>query len=183
MTPVEFKAWRERMGWSQAQAAAALSVDLRNLQRREAGDVKISRETELACWALEFGQKMPHEDNVIYAGLFDAEAAKDRAARGRRLVSPRGDVRVGNRWFAVLVDDQIKPDTQARLESWSYTPSDSTFRGVDYYRGIICQGKQDVTVGPPFQYRELAYSWIEDQFSDSGAVTLAPLKTSESLHE
>jgi transcriptional regulator with XRE-family HTH domain len=86
MTPQEFKAWRERMGWSQAQTAAALEIDLRNIQRREAGEVKIGRETALACIMLEKGQFEKAESNVVYDALFDSFAqAKDAQA-----VRPRG---------------------------------------------------------------------------------------------
>jgi len=49
MTADEFKAWRKSMNLTQPKAAAAFGITLRGLQKREAGEVSINREAELAC--------------------------------------------------------------------------------------------------------------------------------------
>lgn len=63
MTPEGFKAWRGRMGWTQAQAAEALGKKVLQVKRYEkpagaAGEPPphpIPRDTALACAALEQG--------------------------------------------------------------------------------------------------------------------------------
>lgn len=52
MSPEDFKAWRERMGFNRTQAAEALGTGRNQPQRYEDGDV-IPRHIELACAALE----------------------------------------------------------------------------------------------------------------------------------
>jgi len=54
MSPHDFKAWRLRMKITQATAAEMLGTNRRTITRRENGNIKISRETELACAMLEF---------------------------------------------------------------------------------------------------------------------------------
>jgi len=54
MDAEDFKAWRHRLRWTQSQAALALGADRRTISRRESGEIKIARETELACAALEW---------------------------------------------------------------------------------------------------------------------------------
>lgn len=54
MNAEDFKAWRQRLHWTQSQAAVALGADRRTISRRESGEIKIARETELACAALEW---------------------------------------------------------------------------------------------------------------------------------
>jgi DNA-binding transcriptional regulator YiaG len=53
MTADEIKSWRKRLRLTQTAAASALGITLRGLQRREAGEVPIDREAELACLYLE----------------------------------------------------------------------------------------------------------------------------------
>ena len=62
MTPSDLSAWRNRMGYSQRAAAAALGVQLPAYQEWERGarfrdgrPVVIDRRTELACAALAAG--------------------------------------------------------------------------------------------------------------------------------
>ena len=62
MTPGDLAAWRQRMGYTQRAAAAALGVTLATYQRLERGAdwadgavVTIDRRTELACAALAAG--------------------------------------------------------------------------------------------------------------------------------
>ena len=59
MTPADLAAWRERMAFTQRQAAAALGITLPTHQRLERGaewadgaPVAIDRRTALACAAL-----------------------------------------------------------------------------------------------------------------------------------
>lgn len=54
MNADDFKAWRHRLRWTQSQAALALGADRRTISRRESGEIRIARETELACAALEW---------------------------------------------------------------------------------------------------------------------------------
>lgn len=59
MTPVEFKTWREAMGWTQKQAGIQLGLSTRNIIRIEQGvnsegkPMSISRTVELATVALK----------------------------------------------------------------------------------------------------------------------------------
>lgn len=53
MTPENFKAWRERMEWTQQQCAQTLEVSTRAVQMWESGDRPISRMLELATRYLE----------------------------------------------------------------------------------------------------------------------------------
>jgi DNA-binding XRE family transcriptional regulator len=50
--PADFRAWRERMGWTQGQAAAALDLSRRTIIGYEQGKPPIPRTVALACWAL-----------------------------------------------------------------------------------------------------------------------------------
>ena len=53
MTGEEFKAWRKRLGMTQARAAEVLGITLRGIQKREAGQSPINREADMACRYLE----------------------------------------------------------------------------------------------------------------------------------
>ena len=62
MTPADLAAWRQHMGYTQAQAAAALGVQPVTYQEWERGarfrdgrPVEIDRRTALACAALAAG--------------------------------------------------------------------------------------------------------------------------------
>lgn len=62
MTPADLATWRERMSYTQRQAAAALGITLATYQRLERGAewtdgaaVTIDRRTALACAALAAG--------------------------------------------------------------------------------------------------------------------------------
>jgi DNA-binding XRE family transcriptional regulator len=48
----DFRAWRERMGWNQCEAATALDLSRRSIIGYEAGQQPIPRVVALACWAL-----------------------------------------------------------------------------------------------------------------------------------
>lgn len=52
-TNEDLRAWRHRLGLTQAEAARALGITHRGYQKREAGDTPISREAMLACLYLE----------------------------------------------------------------------------------------------------------------------------------
>ena len=62
MTPSEFRAWRERIGYTQAQAAAALCVSLRSVKAWESGFAAPPAFLALACAALAAGLG-PRGDN------------------------------------------------------------------------------------------------------------------------
>jgi transcriptional regulator with XRE-family HTH domain len=53
--PEDMKAWRLRLGLTQAQAGEALGVTLRAIQHYEGGTRPIPRVVELACWAVQHG--------------------------------------------------------------------------------------------------------------------------------
>lgn len=57
MTPEQLKAWRERMQWTQQQAADKLGITVKNYWAHEAGQSKlgIPRTIALACAALANG--------------------------------------------------------------------------------------------------------------------------------
>lgn len=62
MTPEEFKSWRKGMGYTQAEAAAALGIGMSSVRLYEHGKrhedgrpVVIPRTLELACAALAAG--------------------------------------------------------------------------------------------------------------------------------
>lgn len=47
------RAWRDRLGWTQAAAAGALGLSLRAYGDAEGGRAAVRRERVLACWAVE----------------------------------------------------------------------------------------------------------------------------------
>jgi transcriptional regulator with XRE-family HTH domain len=53
MTGDDFKAWRKRLGLTQAEAAAILGITRQGLQKRESGMFAITPETDFACRYLE----------------------------------------------------------------------------------------------------------------------------------
>lgn len=55
MTPSEFRAWRECMGYTQQQAAQALGVSLRTIKAWESGFAAPPAFLALACAALAAG--------------------------------------------------------------------------------------------------------------------------------
>ena len=55
MTPQQFKAWRKRLGLTQARAADAIGMSLTQIKNYEAGRADIPRYVELACAALALG--------------------------------------------------------------------------------------------------------------------------------
>lgn len=55
MTPTDLHAWRKRLDFTQVEAADALGRSRRSYQRLEDGTAPISRETELACAAIDAG--------------------------------------------------------------------------------------------------------------------------------
>ena len=57
--PADLRAIRKRLGLTQAELAAALGVSRKTIIDREAGNVPITRETELAMAWLEVTQRQP----------------------------------------------------------------------------------------------------------------------------
>jgi len=55
MTPAEFRAWRNRLGWGKAEAADHLGMGRNTAARYEAGENAIPRYVALACAALAHG--------------------------------------------------------------------------------------------------------------------------------
>lgn len=53
MTKDEFRAWRDRLGLSQVDAALKLDMGRRQVQKYEAGEAAIPYVVELACAELE----------------------------------------------------------------------------------------------------------------------------------
>lgn len=64
MTTADMRAWRSSMGYTQQQAAAALSVSLRTVKAWEAGETAMPGMLGLACAALAAGLG-PWDDNVV----------------------------------------------------------------------------------------------------------------------
>lgn len=70
MTPEQYKAKRQQRGTQQG-VALALGVDYHTIQRRESGEIKITREAEIALFSLRKkrvscksnagGEARPHE--------------------------------------------------------------------------------------------------------------------------
>jgi DNA-binding XRE family transcriptional regulator len=55
MKPAELRAWRERLGMTQEQAAKALGITRRSFVRYEMGQREITKPLALACGAIEAG--------------------------------------------------------------------------------------------------------------------------------
>ena len=55
MTPQQFKAWRKRLGLTQARAADAIGMSATQIKNYEAGRATIPLYVELACAALALG--------------------------------------------------------------------------------------------------------------------------------
>lgn len=55
MTPQAFKEWRKRLGLSQAEAAAAIGMGLRQVQKYEHGEAEMPKTVRLAMAALSLG--------------------------------------------------------------------------------------------------------------------------------
>jgi transcriptional regulator with XRE-family HTH domain len=53
--PADLKAWRERLGMTQQQAAVALGLERRTLIRYELGERSIPKAVALACAAIALG--------------------------------------------------------------------------------------------------------------------------------
>ena len=63
MTAKEFRAWRDRMGWSQQRVADALDLSISTVKNYELGfrrgseeAAKVPRVVEMACRLLELGR-------------------------------------------------------------------------------------------------------------------------------
>lgn len=69
MTPAEYKAARQERGTQQG-VAALLGVRLSTIQRRESGEIKITREAEIALLALRKQKRAPRRPN---AGLCERD--------------------------------------------------------------------------------------------------------------
>ena len=57
MTPDDFRAWRKRLGLTQAQAAAALGRSAAWVRKAEAGATPIHTVVELACRMIEMDRQ------------------------------------------------------------------------------------------------------------------------------
>lgn len=55
MTPDQFKRWRKRMGYNQAEAGTLLGKSKTTIWMYEAGRQEIDKTTALACAALSLG--------------------------------------------------------------------------------------------------------------------------------
>lgn len=55
MTPEEFTAWRQRLGYTKTEAAAALGLSPNMPRYYERGDTEIPRYIALACAAVSYG--------------------------------------------------------------------------------------------------------------------------------
>ena len=63
----EFKAWRERLGMSQTQAAALLGTNKFQICRIEAGRAYVTPTLSLLCWLLEDPEI--RERVIYYVGM------------------------------------------------------------------------------------------------------------------
>lgn len=72
MTATAYKAERQRRGTQQG-VAALLGVDYRTIQRRECGDIEITREAEMALLAIPLVRRAAGA-----GGVRDARRAKKR---------------------------------------------------------------------------------------------------------
>jgi transcriptional regulator with XRE-family HTH domain len=59
MKPNDLKAWRDRLGWTQAVAADCLGVTPQHYRKLESGRVPLARVYELACAELSRKNKSP----------------------------------------------------------------------------------------------------------------------------
>lgn len=55
MTPTEFTAWRERLGYNKAEAARVLEIGPNQPRHYESGSAPIPRHIALACAAIAHG--------------------------------------------------------------------------------------------------------------------------------
>lgn len=84
-TPEDLRAWREAMGWTQAQAAEALGVTRHSVQNWEAGRAPISKTVVLAAKRLSKEARMRGEHGPVQLIWHDGHLRPD-------LNEPRGRV-------------------------------------------------------------------------------------------
>lgn len=63
MTPADYRKARQERG-TQKGVALALGVDYRTVQRREAGEIEVTREAALALLALPKTKRVPRRANA-----------------------------------------------------------------------------------------------------------------------
>jgi transcriptional regulator with XRE-family HTH domain len=68
MNGEEFRAWRQRLGLTQLQAASRLGVTQRTIAAWEGDTTPISRQTELAIWAVERRIGLEQELDMLQSG-------------------------------------------------------------------------------------------------------------------
>lgn len=109
-SPADFVAWRNRLGWSQAAAAAALGLSRRWVQAYEAGEMEgrpapVPRTVRLACQGLE-GARQP-AGGPLPADLVEQIAAATGLDDRRRALLSR---------FAAVLDLAGDGPTFERIE-------------------------------------------------------------------
>jgi transcriptional regulator with XRE-family HTH domain len=72
----EFRTWRERLGLTQIQAATQLGVTQRAIAAWEGGATPISRQTELAIWAVERRIGLEQELDMLRSGRMTTGAKR-----------------------------------------------------------------------------------------------------------
>lgn len=63
MIPAEYRSARQQRGTQQG-VALALGVDYHTIQRRESGEIKITREAEIALMSLRKKKRAPRRPNA-----------------------------------------------------------------------------------------------------------------------
>jgi len=94
MTGDELIAWRKRHKLTQPQAAECFGMSLRGWQKREAGNVPVNRETELACRFIDLNPRAAFPGSPLNASQ-DANASQaansEVEALRLELIAERGD--------------------------------------------------------------------------------------------
>jgi transcriptional regulator with XRE-family HTH domain len=68
MNGFEFRAWRQRLGLTQTQLADRLGVTQRTIASWETADITISRQTEMAMWAIEQRLQLEQQLEMFESG-------------------------------------------------------------------------------------------------------------------
>jgi transcriptional regulator with XRE-family HTH domain len=68
MNGQDFRAWRQRLGLTQAQVKDRLGVSQRAVAAWESGATPIGRQTEMAIWAIERSIGLERELEMLESG-------------------------------------------------------------------------------------------------------------------